>query len=96
MDWKNLDNVNILETESLQGLHTRLTDSAMELQTEEELPFVLVELPNLDAPSMGQMVYFLELSGALCQQLWDLPGEQEGQMPAYEARTREALAQPGR
>lgn len=96
MDWKNLDNLNILETESLQGLHTRLTDSAMELQTEEELPFVLVELPNLDAPSMGQMVYFLELSGALCQQLWDLPGEQEGQMPAYEARTREALAQPGR
>ena len=94
MDWKNVDGFNYLEEKTFEDVAQARLTSALELHGERQIPFVLLEAGALEERTAGQLLYFLEFSGALSRYLAKTQPETGGR--ELERRARAALGQPER
>ncbi len=94
MDWKNLDGLNYLEDKTLDDVQEQMMLSVMERYNELAVPFLSIDCEQLTPRSVGELVYFMQLSCAISQYLFEQTTDQTEQLPDYERKTRQALGEP--
>ena len=68
--------------------------SVMERYNELAVPFLSIDCEQLTPRSVGELVYFMQLSCAISQYLFEQSTNQPEQLPDYERKTRQALGEP--
>ncbi len=83
---RHLESLDILNGISFHKLLTMQSDSVMEaLQNEKDIPIDEIILPNVDAKSIGSLIYYYELLTSLVGELldvntYDQPGVESGKI----------------
>ena len=94
-DWNNLDDLNYLEGKTLDFVEEQAYLGAVSAHTDGGVPVITMDCGALDARSVGQLFYFLELCcGVSAYILGVNPFDQPG-VEAYKHNMFQLLEKPG-
>lgn len=65
MDWKDYDGLEYLAEKSLADVEEKTYEALVSTHADGDVPIIALECEALDAYHMGELLYFLELSGAI-------------------------------
>lgn len=66
LDWKDYDGLGYLSGHCVQEAEEALFDALVQTHAARDIPLIVLSAQQLDAPTLGELFYFVELSTALC------------------------------
>ena len=66
MDWKDYDGLGYLAEHTLEDAAQATSEALVAVHGDLGIPVVILQTGAMDAPQFGELIYFLELSAALC------------------------------
>ncbi len=66
LDWKDYDNLGYLSGHSVGEAESAMFDALVQSHASLDIPLIVLSAEQLDAPQLGELFYFLELTAALC------------------------------
>lgn len=66
LDWKDYDNLGYLSGHSVGEAESAMFDALVQSHAALDIPLIVLSAEQLDAPQLGELFYFLELTAALC------------------------------
>lgn len=92
---EDLDGLGYLENETLDFVNQKAFEGTLLAHTDGQVPNFIIQIPTLDAHSLGQLIYFFELSVAISGYLNGVnPFDQPG-VEAYKKNMFALLGKPG-
>ena len=92
---EDLDGLGYLEGNTVDFVNTKAFQGTLLAHTDGQVPNLLVTIPNMDAHSLGQLIYFFEIAVAISGYLNGVnPFDQPG-VEAYKKNMFALLGKPG-
>ena len=66
LDWKDYDDLGYLSGHSVGEAEGAMFDALVQTHASLDIPLIILSAGQLDAPQLGELFYFLELTAALC------------------------------
>ena len=66
MDWKDYDGLGHLTEQTLEDVAAGTLDAFVDAQAAADVPLILLSCDTLNAQQTGELLYFFELSNAIC------------------------------
>ena len=66
LDWKDYDGLGYLSGHSVGEAERAMFDALVQTHVSLDIPLIVLSAEQLDAPQLGELFYFLELTAALC------------------------------
>lgn len=66
LDWKDYDGLGYLSGHTVGEVDTAVFDALVQTHAAADIPLIVLSGERLDAPQLGELFYFLELTAALC------------------------------
>ena len=66
LDWKDYDDLGYLSGHSVGEAESAMFDALVQTHASLDIPLIVLSAEQLDAPQLGELFYFLELTAALC------------------------------
>lgn len=66
LDWKDYDALGYLSGHTVGEVEQALFESLVQTHAAADIPLIVLSAPTMDAPQFGELVYFFELTAALC------------------------------
>ena len=66
LDWKDYDDLGYLSGHSVGEAESAMFDALVQTHASLDIPLIILSAGQLDAPQLGELFYFLELTAALC------------------------------
>ena len=66
LDWKDYDDLGYLSGHSVGEAEGAMFDALVQTHASLDIPLIVLSAEQLDAPQLGELFYFLELTAALC------------------------------
>ena len=94
-DEDNLDNLNYLTGKKLSYINHKAMEGTIKAHVDGNVPNILIKLKELNAESMGELIYFFEKACAMSAELLEVnPFNQPG-VEKYKTNMFELLEKPG-
>lgn len=94
-DEDNLDNLNYLTGKKLSYINHKAMEGTIKAHVDGNVPNILINLKELNAESMGELIYFFEKACAMSAELLEVnPFNQPG-VEKYKTNMFELLEKPG-
>ena len=95
MDEDNLDNLNYLVGKKLSYVNQKAMEGTIKAHVEGDVPNIRINIKDLSAKSIGELIYFFEKACAMSAELLEVnPFNQPG-VEAYKTNMFELLEKPG-
>ena len=92
---KDLDGLKYLEGKTVDFVNTKAFQGTLLAHTDGQVPNLLIEIPKMDAHSLGQLIYFFEKAVGISGYLNGVnPFDQPG-VEAYKKNMFALLGKPG-
>lgn len=66
LDWKDYDGLGYLSGHTVGDVEQALFDALVQTHAVDDIPLIVLSAETMDAPQFGELVYFFELTAALC------------------------------
>lgn len=94
MDWNNIDNLNYLEGFTLDYVQEQAVSGVIQAGVDGGVPIFTVDCGALDAASLGELLYFFELSSCLCAGMLGRDVYEDEPEAAWMKNTAQLLGKP--
>ena len=93
MDWKDYDGLGYLAERSMEDVAAAMQEAMISVHGDLGIPVIVLQTGAMDAPQFGELVYFTELSAALCAEASGKPKEDAKARRVY-AEAERLLGKP--
>ena len=66
LDWKDYDGLGYLSGHAVDEADGAMFDALVQTHASLDVPLIVLSAQTLDAPQLGELFYFFELTAALC------------------------------
>ena len=66
LDWKDYDGLGYLSGHAVDEADGAMFDALVQTHASLDVPLIVLSAEQLDAPQLGELFYFFELTAALC------------------------------
>lgn len=95
LDWKDYDGLGFLSGHSVAEAENALFDAMVQTHAAADVPMIVLSAEKLDAPQLGELLYFFELTAALCAATDGLAPFEAGRHQPSRTQAAAALAGEG-
>lgn len=93
LDWKDYDELGFLSERTVGEVEAAFLDSYCQVHASMDAPLLVLEQEQMDEAGFGELLYFFELSAALCAQADGLAPFDKKQISAVRRQTERLLKQ---